>query len=105
MIDVMQIERDFIRILNSKRSLIEKTKMVDRLLQKINEYHTSLKDDAARSRFRSEYRTLVETKFPKSSSSAQTNRSRLTELMLDHARNLKEVEATRENLNRELGDF
>jgi hypothetical protein len=105
MIGVMQIERDFSRILNSKRSLIAKTKMVDRLCQKINEHHTSLPDDSARSRFRSEYRTLVETKFPKSTSDAQTNRARLSELILDHACKLKEVEEMQENLNRKLGDF
>jgi hypothetical protein len=29
----------------------------------------------------------------------------LIERMIDHARNLKEAEATREKLNRELGDF
>jgi hypothetical protein len=103
--DNRQIEREFRRILNSSKSLPQKEVMADRLCQKINEFYASLADDRARSQFRANYRTLAETKFGSSPSSAPGTQGSLIERMIDHARNLKEAEATREKLNRELGDF
>jgi hypothetical protein len=105
MIDSAQIERDFRRILNSRRSGIEMTKMFDRPSRKINEHYSSLKEDAAKARFRSEYRAIVETKFPVPIGDASSNKSRLIQLMLDHAHSLKEVEEAQEKLNHALGDF
>jgi hypothetical protein len=83
----------------------EKEAMTDRLCQKVNEFYASLTDDQARSQFRANYRTLAETKFGSSPASAPTTQAPLIERIVDHARNLKEAEATREKLNRELGDF
>jgi hypothetical protein len=37
--------------------------MVDRLCKKITEHHASLKDEGNKSKFRADYRALVETKF------------------------------------------
>src|ERR1700745_763148 len=103
--DIPQVEREFRRILNSHKSVLQKQAMADRLCQKINEFYGSLTDDQARSQFRANYRTLVENKFGSSLSSAPAGQAPLIERITDHARNLKEVEATREKLNRELGDF
>ena len=75
MVDVPQIDRDFRRILNSRRAMPEMTKMADRLFQKINEFHASLKDEQAKSQFRTDYRTLVETKFPLPPASSPTNQN------------------------------
>ncbi len=85
--------------------MTEKTKMPDRLFHKINEFHASLKDGQAKAQFRKDYRALIESKFSLPPASPPTNQTRLIDQMLDHARNLKEAEETRENLSRELGDF
>jgi hypothetical protein len=79
--------------------------MANQLFQKINQIHTSLSDDQARSQFRAAYRAFVENSCTLPATYQPTNQTRLKELFLDHARNLKEVEATTEKLNRELGDF
>jgi hypothetical protein len=105
MTDIPSIERDFRRILNSRRSMVEMIRMAERLFQKINEFHSTLKDESAKANFRADYTRLAETRFGLSSSRSDTAKSRLTSLILDHARKLKEVEATKEKLNRELGDF
>jgi|SoimicMinimDraft_17_1059745.scaffolds.fasta_scaffold302856_1 hypothetical protein len=101
--DVPQIEREFRRILKSRKSMPQREAMAERLFRKINEFHASLADDRARSRFRADYRALAEAKFVMPPSSA--DQTSLVDRFLDHARNLKEVEAIREKLNRELGDF
>jgi DnaJ-class molecular chaperone len=97
--DVRQIEREYRRILNSRKSLPQKEAMADRLFQKINEAYASLIDERARLQFREEYRAAAETKF------APTTQGSLVERFLDHARTLKEAEAVGEKLKRELGDF
>ena len=102
--DVPQIEREFRRVLKSRKSMLQREAMAERLFQKINEFHASLADDRARSQFRADYRSLAEAKFVMPSSSV-ADKTPLVDRILDHARNLKEVEATREKLNRELGDF
>jgi hypothetical protein len=102
--DVPQIEREFRRILKSRKSMPQRDAMAERLFQKISEFHASLADDRARSQFRADYGALAEAKFVMPSSSA-ADQTPLVDRILDHARNLKEVEATREKLNRELGDF
>jgi hypothetical protein len=105
MMDIQQIEREFRRILNSHKSILQKQAMADRLCQKVNEFYASLTDDQARSQFRANYRTFAETGFGSSPSSVPTAQAPLIERIIDHARNLKEAEAKREELNRELGDF
>ena len=70
--------------------------MADQLFQKINAMHAGLADDQARSQFRNAYREFAERSFPLPGSFQPTNQTRLKELFLDHARNLKEVEATQE---------
>jgi hypothetical protein len=105
MIDFSPLEREFRRILNSHQSMVHRKIMADQLFQKINAMHAGLADDQARSQFRNAYREFAERSFPLPRSFQPTNQTRLKELFLDHARNLKEVEATQEKLNRELGDF
>jgi hypothetical protein len=102
--DIPSIEHDFRRILNSRRSRVETTKMVECLFQKINEFYGTLKDESAKTNFRADYKSLAETSFGLPSSRSDTTKSRLTTLILDHARNLKGAEATKEKLG-ELGDF
>jgi hypothetical protein len=103
--DVRQIEREYRRILNSRKSLPQKEAMADRLFQKINEAYASLIDERARLQFREEYRAAAETKFAALPSSSPTTQGSLVGRFLDHARTLKEAEAVGEKLNRELGDF
>jgi hypothetical protein len=103
--DARQVEREYRRILNSRKSMPQKEAMADQLFQKINEFYASLTEEGARSQFRADYRTLVEAKFAPSPNSAPATQAQLIERIIDHARNLKEAEATREKLNRELGDF
>ena len=105
MIDSTLIERDFRRILSSRRSAADMTKTFDGLSQRINEHYSSLTDNAAKAQFRSEYRTLVQSKFPLSGGSPTHSKFRLIQLLHDHAHGLKDVEDTKEKLNRELGDF
>jgi hypothetical protein len=104
MMDNAQIEREFRRVLNSRKSALEMTTMFDRLAHKINDHYASLRDDAVKAKFRAEYRALVETKFPVPTGSA-TNKTKLSQLLHDHAGNLESIEKTKEKLNRELGDF
>jgi hypothetical protein len=104
MTDIPSIEHDFRRILNSRRSRVETTKMAEGLFQKINEFYGTLKDESAKMTFRADYKRLAETRFGLPSSRSDTTKSRLTTLIFDHARNLKGVEATKEKLS-ELGDF
>jgi hypothetical protein len=103
MIDLSQIEHDIRRILTSHRSIVQRTTTAEQLIQRINGLHASLTDDRARSQFRADYRGLAERLL--GSSTPTGNKARLATLLLDHARNLKEVEAAQEKLNRELGDF
>ena len=79
--------------------------MADRLCQKINDYHALLQNENARVQFRTGYKALIERSFSPPVPRLSTNKSRLIEQMLDHANNLKQVEAIGEKLNRELGDF
>jgi len=48
---------------------------------------------------------LAETRFGLPPARSATTNNQLADLMIEHARNLKAVEATTEKLNRELGDF
>jgi hypothetical protein len=102
--DIAQIENDLRRILNSRKSIVERTKMADKLCQKVNEYHTLLQDEDAKVRFRKDYKALIEAKLP-AAMARTTSRSRVLNQMIDHAKNLEKVEAIGEKLNRELGDF
>ena len=98
--------------MNSRKSIVERTKMADTLCQKVNEYHALLQDENARVQFRRDYRVqfrrdykaLIETKLH-SATGRTTSRSRVLNQMFDHAKNLEKVEAIGEKLNRELGDF
>ena len=103
--DIPSIEREYRRIMNSRRSTVEMTKMADRLFQKINEFYGTLADESAKTGFRNDYIRLAETGFGLKPTRSDTSKSRLTALMLDHARNLKAVEATKDELSSELGDF
>ena len=103
--DVKSIERDYRRIMNSRRSMVEMTKSADRLFQKINEFYATIGDEQAKTQFRTDYIRLAEAGAGIPPSRSDTNKSRLNALILDHARNLKAVEATKEKLNSELGDF
>jgi hypothetical protein len=67
--DVPKIEREFRRILKSRKSMPQREVMAERLFQKINEFHASLADDRARSQFRADYRALAEVKLVTPSSS------------------------------------
>jgi hypothetical protein len=98
MTDLTVIERDIRRILKSHRSIVQQTAMAESLFQRINGLLASITDERTRSQFRADYKALIERTFGQS-------KTRVAELFLDHARNLKEVEATSEKLNRELGDF
>jgi len=60
MIDLSPIERELRRVLNSHRSMIHRTAMVDRLCGQINSIHATLPGDKARSQFRAVYRAFVE---------------------------------------------
>jgi hypothetical protein len=42
--DITQIENDLRRIMNSRKSIVERTKMADTLCQKVNEYHALLQE-------------------------------------------------------------
>jgi hypothetical protein len=86
---IPSIEHDFRRILNSRRSRVETTKMAECLFQKINEFYGTLKDESAKMNFRVDYTRLAETRFGLPSSRSDTTKSRLTTLIFDHARNLK----------------
>ena len=105
MINFSPLEREFRRILHSHQSMVHRQGMADRLFQKINGMHAGLPDDQARLQFRTAYRDFAEKSFALPESFQPSNQTRLKTLFLDHARNLKEVEATQEKLNRELGDF
>ncbi len=103
--DIPSIEREYRRIVKSRRSMVEMTKMADGLFQRISAFYGTLNDETAKSAFRSAYNRLAETTFGVPPARSDTNSSRLAALMLDHSRNLKEVEATIEKLNEQLGDF
>jgi hypothetical protein len=105
MTDLTLIERDIRRVLNSKRSILYRTGSAEKLFQRINGLHTSIADEPRRAQFRTDYRALVESIFGQSPSDGTGSKARVAELFLDHARNLKEAEATKEKLDRELGDF
>jgi hypothetical protein len=105
MIDLTLLEREIRRILNSHRSMVERTAAADKLFQRVSGLHTAIPDTGARAQFRAAYRDLVARMLGQSPSSLSSNKARLAECFLDHARNLKEVEATKEMLDRELGDF
>jgi hypothetical protein len=103
--DTASIESEYRRIMKSRRSLIDMTRLADRLFQKINEFYGTLTDENAKAQFRADYVSLAEKRFGVPESRSETSSAKLTALMLDHARNLKEVEGTKEKLNKELGDF
>jgi hypothetical protein len=105
MTDFTLIERDIQRILNSHRSMVYRTASVEKLLGRINGLHTAIADERQRSQFRSDYKALVERTFGQSPSDGSGGKARLARLFLDHAGNLKEAEAAKEKLDRELGDF
>jgi hypothetical protein len=77
----------------------------EKLFQRINGLHTAITDEQHRAQFRADYKALVERIFSESTSSGTGSKARLAELFVDHARNLREAEAAKEKLNRELGDF
>jgi hypothetical protein len=105
MTDFTLIERDIKRILNSHRSMVYRTATSEKLLQRINGLHTAIADERQRSQFRADYKALIERTFGQSPSDGIGGKARLAQLFLDHAGNLKEAEATKEKLDRELGDF
>jgi hypothetical protein len=105
MIDLSLIERDIRRILNSHRSMAQRTAAAAKLFQRVNGVIAAIPDEQTRANFRAEYRALVERTFSQSPSDGTGSTAQVTELFLDHARNLKEAEATKEKLDRELGDF
>jgi hypothetical protein len=105
MTDLTLIERDIRRILNSHRSMVYQAAAAEKLLQRINGLHTAVADERHRSQFRSDYKALIERAFGQSPSGGTGGKARLAQLFLDHAGNLKEVEAAKEKLDRELGDF
>jgi hypothetical protein len=102
--DIAQFENDLRRIMNSRKSIVERTKMADTLCQKVNEYHALLQDENAKVQFRRDYKALIEAKLP-AATGRITSRSRVLDQMIDHAMNLEKAEAIGEKLNRELGDF
>ena len=103
MTDLSLLERDIRRVLNSKRSIAYRTASAEKLLQGINGLYTAIPDDQTRGQFRAEYRALVERIFGQSPPDGTGTKARVAELFLEQARNLKEAEATKEKLNRELG--
>jgi hypothetical protein len=105
MTDFSVIERELRRIQKSHRSVVDRTAMANKLSQTVDGLHASIPDEPTRSEFRAGYRALVERTFTQSPGDPTTNKARIGGLLLEHARNLKEVEAAREKLNRELGDF
>jgi hypothetical protein len=105
MTDLSLLERDIRRLLNSHRSMSQRTASSEKLFQRVNGLLAAIPDEKTRSQFRAEYRALVERTFGQSPSHGTGNKGRVAELFLDHARNLKEAEATKEKLDRELGDF
>ena len=102
--NIPQIEQDLRHILNSRTSIVERTKKADELCQRINEYHALLQDEKKKIQYRNDYKALVEAK-KSLASDRSTLKSRLLRQMIDHANNLEKVEAIGEKLNRELGDF
>jgi curved DNA-binding protein CbpA len=103
--DIASIESEYRRIMKSRRSLADMTRLADRLFQKINEFYGTLTDENAKAQFRADYVRLAETRFGVPEARSETTGGRLAALLVDHSRNLKEVEATKEKLNKELGDF
>jgi hypothetical protein len=103
--DMQSIEREYRRIMKSRRSMVKMTQLADGLFQRISAFYGTLNDETAKSEFRNAYTRLAETRFGVPPARSDTNSSRLATLMLDHSRNLKEVEATTEKLNEQLGDF
>lgn len=105
MIDLSLIERDIGRILNSHRSMAQRTAAAGKLFQRVHGLLATIPDEQTRATFRAEYRALVERTFTQSSSDGTGSKAQVAELFLGHVRNLKEAEATKEKLNQELGDF
>ena len=103
--DIPSIKREYHRIMKSRKSMVEMTRMADGLFQKVNAFYGALQDENTKAQFRADYIKLAETGFGLPPSRTDTNGSRLASLMVDHARNLKEVEAQKEKLDRALGDF
>jgi hypothetical protein len=101
--DIAKIDNDLRRIMNSRKSIVERTKMADTLCQKVNEYHAVLQDENAK-QFRRDYKALIAAKLAVATGRT-TSRSRVLDRMINHANNLEKVEAIGEKLNRELGDF
>jgi hypothetical protein len=104
MTDFTLIERDIKRILNSHRSMVYRTASAEKLLARINGLHTAIADERQRSQFRTDYKALIERTF-QTSPDGMGGKARLAHLFLNHAGNLKEAEAAKEKLDRELGDF
>jgi hypothetical protein len=46
--DITQIENELRRILNSRESIVQRTKMADTLCQKVSEYHACFKTKTRR---------------------------------------------------------
>lgn len=105
MVDIPSVEQTYRRILKSRRSTVYKTEMANQLFQNINGFYGTLKDENAKAQFRSDYVRLAEMRFGLPTGNSATTNNRLADLMIEHARNLKTVEAATEKLNRELGDF
>ena len=53
--DIESIEREYRRIMKSRRSMVEMTKMADGLFQRISAFFGTLNDETAKSEFRSAY--------------------------------------------------
>ncbi len=105
MTDLSLLERDIQRVLNSHRSMAQRTASAEKILQRVNGLLAAIPEEGRRVQFRADYKALVERTFGQSPSDGTGNKARVAELFLDHARNLKEAEATKEKLDRELGDF
>jgi hypothetical protein len=104
MTDLILLERDIRRIVNSHRSMAQRTAASEKLFERVTGLDAAISDQARRAQFRADYRALVERTFSPSAN-LSANNTRLAERFLSHARNLKDVEAAKEQLNRELGDF
>jgi hypothetical protein len=104
MTDLALLERDIRRIVNSHRSMAQRTAASEKLFERVNGLEAAIPDEARRAQFRAEYRGLVERTFGPSAN-LSANKADLAKRFVDHARNLKAVEAAKEQLNRELGDF
>src|ERR1700744_4535244 len=100
MTDLSLLERDIKRIVNSHRSMVQRTAAAEKLFQRVSGLHAAIPDTHARSEFRNAYKDLV----ARTLSNLSSSKAQLADRFLDHARNLKEAEAaTEKDVAREPG--